>query len=101
MPGEKKFHFTWPESNHFTCPLTGLTDILEWVGSVSGIDADIRSSFSAGDAAKILSIARYWIGTNGNTLPRLEGWQVMHQLPYRDAITEDVYGALFKSVGRN
>ena len=80
---------------------TGLTDILEWVGSVSGIDADIRSSFSAGDAAKILSIARYWIGTNGNTLPRLEGWQVMHQLPYRDAITEDVYGALFKSVGRN
>ena len=80
---------------------TGLTDILEWVGSTSGIDADIRSSFSDGDAAKIISIARYWIGTNGNTLPRLESWQVMHQLPYRNAITEDVYGALFKSVGRN
>jgi len=52
-------------------------------------------------AAKILSIARYWIGSGGNTLPRLDGWQVMHSLPYCEAITEDVYGDLFKSVGRN
>ena len=80
---------------------TGLTDILEWVGKSSGIDNDALSSFSEGDAAKILSIARYWIGTNGNTLPRLESWQVMHSLPYREAITEDVYGDLFKAVGRN
>ena len=36
-----------------------------------------------------------------STLPRLEGWQVMHSLPYSEAITEDVYGDLFKSVGRN
>ena len=80
---------------------TGITDILEWVGKASGIDEDVRSSFSDGDAAKVLSIARYWIGTAGNTLPRLESWQVMHRLPYRDAITEDVYGDLFKAIGRN
>jgi hypothetical protein len=80
---------------------TGLTDILEWVGKTSGIDADVLSSFSKGDAAKILSIARYWIGTGGNTLPRLESWQAMHPLPYREAITEDVYGDLFKGVGRD
>jgi hypothetical protein len=80
---------------------TGLTDILDWVGSTSGIDEDVFSSFSVGDAAKILSIARYWIGTGGNTLPRLESWQVMHPLPYREAITEDVYGDLFKAIGRN
>ena len=80
---------------------TGLTDILEWVGKVSGIDDDIRSSFSEGDAEKMLSIARYWIGSGGNTLPRLESWQVMHPLPYQEAITEDVYGKLFKDVGRN
>ncbi len=79
---------------------SGLTDILEWVGTASGIDDDVRSSFSEGDAAKILSIARYWIGSGGNTLPRLEGWQVMHSLPYSEAITKDVYGDLFKSVGR-
>lgn len=80
---------------------TGLTDILEWVGKVSGIDDDVRASFSEGDAEKMLSIARYWIGSGGNTLPRLESWQVMHPLPYREAITEDVYGKLFKDVGRN
>lgn len=80
---------------------TGLTDILEWVGKASNIDDDVRTSFSQGDAAKILSIARYWIGSSGNTLPRLESWQVMHPLPYSEAITEDVYGDLFKDVGRN
>ena len=80
---------------------TGLTDILEWIGKASGIDADLLSSFSEGDATKILSIARYWIGSSGNTLPRLESWQVMHSLPYREPITEDVYGDLFRDVGRN
>ena len=80
---------------------TGLTDILEWVGKISGIDDDVHASFSQGDAEKILSIARYWIGSGGNTLPRLESWQVMHPLPYREEITEDVYGKLFKDVGRN
>ena len=80
---------------------TGLTDILGWVGEASGIDDDVHSSFSEGDAVKILSIARYWVGTGGNTLPRLESWQVMHPLPYRETISEDVYGKLFKDVGRN
>ena len=79
----------------------GLTDILEWIGKASGIDDDLLSSFSEGDATKILSIARYWIGSGGNTLPRLESWQVMHSLPYHQPITEDVYGDLFKDVGRN
>ncbi len=59
------------------------------------MDDEIRSSFSEGDAAKILSIARYWNGSGGNTLPRLESWQVMHLLSYSEAITEDVYGDLF------
>jgi hypothetical protein len=80
---------------------SGLTDILEWVGKASGIDHDVRLSFIEGDANKMLSIARYWISTSGNTLPRLESWQVMHPLPYSEAITEDVYGDLFKSVGSN
>lgn len=80
---------------------TGTTDILEWAGRESGIDHDIRSSFSEGEAAKILSIARYWVATDGNTLPRLESWQNMHNLPYSHGISEDVYSALFKSVGCN
>ena len=79
----------------------GLTDILEWAGRESGVDRDLRGSFSAGDAAKIQSIARYWLGTDGNSLPRLEGWQLMHELPYPYGISEDVYGELFKSLGHD
>lgn len=79
----------------------GLTDILEWAGRESHIDQDVKGSFSPGDAAKILSIARYWLGTDGNTLPRLESWQLMHELPYPYGISEDVYGELFNSLGCN
>lgn len=79
----------------------GLTDILEWAWRESRIDHDLQACFNAGDAAKIQSIARYWLGTDGNTLPRLEGWQLMHELPYPYGINEDVYGELFKSLGRD
>ncbi|MBN2266827.1 MAG: transposase [Candidatus Babeliaceae bacterium] len=80
---------------------TGLTDLLEWAGQASGIDSDIHAAFHAGDAAKLLSIARYWVATDGNTLPRIESWQNMHNLPYPHGISEDVYCDLFKSVGCN
>lgn len=79
----------------------GLTDILEWAGRNSLIDQDVRRCFDCGDADKILSIARYWLGTDGTPLTRLEGWQLMHELPYQYGISEDVYGELFKSLGCN
>lgn len=78
---------------------TGTTDILEWAGRESGIDDDIHASFGDGDAEKILSIARYWVATDGNTLPRLESYQNMHNLPYQPGISEDVYSKLFKTIG--
>jgi len=70
--------------------------VLEWVGKASGIDEDVRASFSEGDAAKILSIARYWIGSGGNTLPRLESWQVMHPQSQKTCMA-----SYLKDVGRN
>ncbi len=80
---------------------TGLTDILDWIGKASGIDNDLSLAFSEGEAAKITSIARYWLATNGNTLPRIESWQIMHELPYMQGISKDVYSDLFKAVGVN
>lgn len=80
----------------------GATDILSWVGKVSGIDDDLEHSFvDGGDAHKIESIARYWVATGGQSLPRMESWQVMHELPYEEGISEDVYGRLFEEVGVN
>ena len=80
---------------------TGLTDILEYVGKESNIDNDIHKSFSRGDAEKITSIARYLVATGGQSLTRLESWQVMHETPYVSGISEDVYSKLFKEVGVN
>lgn len=79
----------------------GLQKILEWAGHESGIDADLQRSFEIGDALKLSSIARYWVATDGDTLPRMESWQVMNPLPYGHPITQDVYGKLFASLGRN
>ena len=79
----------------------GLQKFLEWAGHESGIDADLQRSFEIGDALKLSSIARYWVTTDGDTLPRMESWQVMNPLPYGHPITQDVYGKLFASVGRN
>ena len=78
----------------------GLQKILEWVGRESGIDEDLRKCFERGDALKLSAIARYWVATDGDPLPRIESWQVMNQLPYTSPITQDVYGKLFACVGR-
>lgn len=70
----------------------GLTSILEWAGRESGIDADLRSSLRAGEAEKVLSIARYWLGTGGHALTRMEGWQLTHELPYAFGVTRTSAG---------
>jgi len=79
---------------------TGLTDILEHVGRQSGIDADVRKAFpDGGTADKILTVARYWLATGGQTIPRLAAWQVTHPTPYSGSISDDVAGDLFRQVG--
>lgn len=83
------------------CTHVGLQKILEWAGKESGIDEDLKTCFEIGDAQKLSSIARYWVATDGDTLPRMEMWQMMNPLPYEYPITQDGYGKLFASVGRN
>lgn len=80
----------------------GLTDILCFLGRESGIDEDLKASMPRGDedtADKILTIARYWAATEGNTLPHLKYWQIMHPVPYSN-LSEDGYHALFKKLGQ-
>lgn len=80
----------------------GATDILDWVAKASGIDEDLLAAFpEGGDAAKIASIARYWVATDGQSLPRMESWQMMHRIPYESGISEGVYGSLFQNIGVN
>ena len=79
----------------------GMTEILDWVSVESGIGAAVRACFPLGDAQKIETIAQYWIGTDGQTLPRLEKWQLMHKTPYEEGMSEDVCSDLFATIAAN
>ena len=60
----------------------------------------MRAVFPAGGTAeKILTVARYWLATGGQTLPRLAAWQAMYPTPYPRTISDDVASGLFKEVG--
>lgn len=76
-----------------------MMDIIDYAGAVSGIDDAIYSSTDTGTAQKIISLARYLLATNGQSLPGILTWQYNHPLPYEDGITEDVYHNLFVQLG--
>ena len=77
----------------------GMMEIIHRIGTVSGIDDAIYASTDIGTAQKIISLARYLLATNGQSLPGILTWQYNHPLPYEDGITEDVYHALFARIG--
>lgn len=77
----------------------GMMDIIDHIGSVSGIDDAVYSSTDIGTAQKIISLARYLLATNGQSLPGIQSWQYNHPLPYEDGISEDIYHNLFVQIG--
>ena len=79
----------------------GMMDIIDHIGKASGIDEAIFDAADQGTARKILSLARYLLATNVQSLPGITAWQFTHPLPYEDGLSEDIYHDLFESVGRN
>jgi transposase len=79
----------------------GMMDIINHIGSASGIDSGLYGNTDIGTAQKLISIARYLLATNGQSLPGILTWQFNHPLPYEEGITEDVYHDLFVRVGRD
>ena len=77
----------------------GMMQIIDYLGKVSGIDNAIYNITDVGTAQKIISLARYFFATNGDTLTNLAQWQPLHLLPYQGRISEDVYHDLFMHVG--
>ena len=79
----------------------GMMDIIDHIGKASGIDDAIYAATDQGTAQKILSLVRYLLATNGQSFPSITTWQYMHPLPYEDGLSEDIYHALFETVGRD
>ena len=79
----------------------GMMEIIDHVGVASGIDEGLYSNTDIGTAQKILSLARYLLATNGQSLPGILTWQFNHPLPYEDGISEFIYHELFARIGRD
>jgi hypothetical protein len=77
----------------------GMMQIIGHIGKVSGIDEGVYRGTDLGTAQKILSIARFFLATDGHSLPLLNTWQFSHPLPYEDGLSEVIYGELFARVG--
>jgi len=79
----------------------GMMEIIGHVGAISGIDDGVYNNTDIGTAQKIISIARYLLATNGQSLPGILTWQFNHPLPYDEGISEDIYHDLFVRIGRD
>ncbi len=79
----------------------GMMDIIDHIGTVSGIDAGIYGSTDLGTAQKIISLARYFLATDGQSLPGILTWQYNHPLPYAQGLSETIYHNLFVQIGRD
>ena len=79
----------------------GATDIVQWVGTQSGIDKDLAASLPKEEALKAKAIGRYLVMEDGRTLPQIAEWQLTHESPYNGPISENVYGKLFEDIGTN
>lgn len=76
---------------------------MEWVGKASGIDEDLKVAFGDDNdtANKCINIARYWVATNGETLPNMRTWQIKHAIAEDELITENLYKQVFDTLGQN
>jgi len=76
---------------------------LEWVGKASGIEDDLKVAFGDDNdtANKCINIARYWVATNGETLPNMRTWQIKHAVAEDELITKNLYKQVFETLGQN
>ena len=79
----------------------GMMSIIDHIGKISGIDDALYESTDVGTAQKIISIARYLLGSDGQSLPGIVAWQYNHPIPYKEGISEDIYHRLFVDVGHD
>ena len=76
-----------------------MCDLLEFVGSASGIDYDLSAVTDAPTADRLASLARYLAATDGAEPYGIEEWQLTHPVPCRRAFTADDCAALLREVG--
>ncbi len=77
---------------------TLLSQLLERLGKESGIDLDLLAFLSGPDARKAISLARFWLVTEGAALSGMDFWQKMHP-SCASPVTEEETVELFETLG--
>lgn len=78
----------------------GASAIVDFIGRESGIDNDVYASCDKAVAKRIISVARYYLQSDGEATSHIEKWQLTHQMmPYGYPIPEDAAHDLFTLVG--
>ena len=78
----------------------GASTIIEHIGRISGIDDDIYSSCDKATADKIITLARYYLQSDGKPTSHIGKWQLTHSMaPYGYPISEDTAHKLFETIG--
>ena len=78
----------------------GASALVAYIGKESGIDDDVYHSCDEATAKKIISLARYYLQSDGEATSHIEKWQLTHQMePYGYPISEDTAHDLFVRVG--
>lgn len=79
-------------------------DLIARAGTVSGLEKAVREAYpdedSSGTADKLLSVAQYLVLT-GSTVHNIENFQLEHDLPYAEGMSEDICYNLFEELGVN
>ena len=78
-----------------------MLDIIDHMGKLSGIDENLYATTDNIKAKQIISIARFMVATNSDSLNNLAFWQREHNLPYSQEISEEVSDSLYKAIGNN
>lgn len=93
------------ESQEISRHHMGMMSLLEWVGTATGIDDDLKQVMPEDVygplADRISTIARFWIATGGDSLPDMYAWQVKHGIAPEKMISEDIYHDVFEALGTN
>lgn len=78
----------------------GTSAIVEHIGKSSGIDEDVYNSCDEATARKIISVARYYLQSDGEATSHIDKWQLTHKMePYGYPISEDTAHNLFVKIG--
>ena len=80
----------------------GAVAIADHIGKISGIDDDIYKSCPKVLADRIITVARFYLLSDGEAKSHIDNWQILHELlPLKESMDQKAVGRLYKMIGQD